>query len=60
MYFDEEWYFIGGFKFGSMPGILNKEVLAQLIYNLEKFGKIITLCILMKEGHYKHTTWIPC
>ena len=31
-YLDEGWLFIGSFKVGSVPGMINKEVLAQLIY----------------------------
>ena len=26
------WLFIGSFKVGSVPGMINKEVLAQFIY----------------------------
>ena len=29
---DEEWLFIGRSKVGSVPGMINKEVLAQAIY----------------------------
>ena len=35
-YLDEGWLFIGSFKVGSAPGIINKEVLAQVIYKPEK------------------------
>ena len=31
-YCDEGWLFIGSFKIGSVPGILNKEVLTQFTY----------------------------
>ena len=31
-YLDEGWLFIGSFKVGSVPGMINKEVLAQYIY----------------------------
>ena len=31
-YLDEGWLFIGSFKVGSVPGMINKEVLAQFIY----------------------------
>ena len=56
---DEGWHFVGSFKIGSVPGMINKEVLANLCVNLHnqlkkfylgKFGKIITLCILKKES----------
>ena len=30
-YFDEGWLFIGSFKVGSVPGMINKEVLTQFI-----------------------------
>ena len=30
-YLDEGWLFIGTFKAGSVPGMINKEVLAQFI-----------------------------
>ena len=29
---DEGWLFIGSFKVGSVPGMINKEVLAQYIH----------------------------
>ena len=29
---DEGWLFIGRFKVGNVPGMINKEVLAQFIY----------------------------
>ena len=29
---DEEWIFIGSFKVGSVPEIINKEVLSQFLY----------------------------
>ena len=29
---DERWHFIGSVKVGSVPGMINKEVLAQFIY----------------------------
>ena len=28
---DEEWLFVGRFEVGSVPGIINKELLAQFI-----------------------------
>ena len=28
---NEGWFFIGSFKVGSLPGMINKEVLAQFI-----------------------------
>ena len=31
-YLDEGWLFIGSFKVGSVPGMINKDVLAQFIY----------------------------
>ena len=31
-YLDERWLFIGSFKVGSVPGMMNKEVIAQFIY----------------------------
>ena len=31
-YLDEGWLVIGSFKVGSVPGMKNKEVLAQFIY----------------------------
>ena len=31
-YLDEGWLFIGSFKVGSVLGMINKEVLAQSIY----------------------------
>ena len=31
-YLDEGWIFIGGFKVGSVPGMINKEMLGQFIY----------------------------
>ena len=31
-YLDEGWFFMGTFKVGSVPGMINKEVLAQFIY----------------------------
>ena len=31
-YLDEGWLFIGSFKVGSVPRMINKEVLAQFIY----------------------------
>ena len=31
-HFDEGWLFIGSFKAGSAPGMIDKEVLAQFIY----------------------------
>ena len=31
-YLDEEWLFIMSFKVGSVTGMINKEVLAQFIY----------------------------
>ena len=59
-YLDEGWLFIGSFKVGSVPGMVNKEILAQFIYvslhNQLKnclYRKIrknyYTLCILKKE-----------
>ena len=32
-YLDAGWLFIGSFKVGSVPGMINKEVLAKFIYN---------------------------
>ena len=29
---DKGWFFIGSFKVGSVPGMINKEVLAQFLY----------------------------
>ena len=29
-YLDEGWLFIGSFKFGSVPGMINKEALAPI------------------------------
>ena len=31
-YLNEDWLFIGRFKVGRLPRMINKEVLAQLIY----------------------------
>ena len=31
-YLDERWLFIGSFKVGSVPGMINKEVLAEFVY----------------------------
>ena len=31
-YLDEGWLFIGRFKVGSVPGMINKEVFAQFIF----------------------------
>ena len=31
-YLDEGWLFIGSFKVESVPGMINKEMLAQLMY----------------------------
>ena len=31
-FLDEVWIFIGSFKVRSVPGMINKEVLAQFIY----------------------------
>ena len=31
-YLDKGWFFIGSFKVGSVPGMINKEVLAQFLY----------------------------
>ena len=31
-FFDEGWLFIGSFKVGHVPGMINKEVLAQFTY----------------------------
>ena len=31
-YLDEGWLFVGSFKVGSVTGMINKEVLAQFIY----------------------------
>ena len=28
---DEGWHFVGSFKIGSVPGMINKEVLAQFM-----------------------------
>ena len=34
--FDEGWIFISSFKVGSVPGMINKEVLAQFTYKPAK------------------------
>ena len=39
--FNEGWLFIGRFKVGSLPRIINKEVLAQFIYQLKVNWKIV-------------------
>ena len=45
-YFDEGWLFIGTFKVGSVPGMINKDVLAQFIYKSTlSTEKIIALCM---------------
>ena len=31
-YLDEGWLFIGSFNLGSVPGMINKEVIARFIY----------------------------
>ena len=31
-YIDEGWLFIGSFKVGSVPGMINRDVFAQFIY----------------------------
>ena len=56
---DEGWLFTGRIKVGSVPGMINKEVLAQLYVNLHnqlknclsrKIWKFISLCISKKES----------
>ena len=45
-YFDGGWLFIGAFKVGSVPGMINKDVLAQFIYKSTlSTEKIIALCM---------------
>ena len=34
-YLDAGWLFIGSFKVGSVPGMINKEVLVQFIHKPE-------------------------
>ena len=38
-YFDEGWLFIGSFKVGSVPEMINKEVLPNLYINLHNHLK---------------------
>ena len=38
-YFDEGWLFIGSFKVGSVPEMINKEVLPNLDINLHNHLK---------------------
>ena len=35
-YLDEGWLFIGSFNLGSVPGMINKEVLVRFIYKPAK------------------------
>ena len=56
-YLDEGWLFIGSFKVRSLHMMIYKEVLAQFLYITNskivfpvKLGKIVTLCMLQKEG----------
>ena len=45
-HFDKGWLFIGTFKVGSVPGMINKDVLAQFIYKSTlSTEKIIALCM---------------
>ena len=43
-YFHKGWLFVGTFKVGSVPGMINKDVLAQFIYkSTSSTEKIIAL-----------------
>ena len=48
---DEGWHFVDSFKIGSVPGMINKEVLANLCVNLHNQQKKI-LSRKIRKNYY--------